>query len=73
MLLTLGFLLQTVSACPANTQDELQHQLEVRGLDMNGNKEELANRLLDNLIAQVSKCLASGLAADKLKCWLCYP
>ena len=37
-------------------QTELQHQLEVRGLDKNGNKEELANRLLDNLINQVN-CL----------------
>lgn len=33
---------------------ELQHQLEVRGLDKDGNKEELASRLLDNLIAQES-------------------
>jgi hypothetical protein len=35
-------------------QAELQHQLEVRGLDQGGNTEELANRLLDNLINQVS-------------------
>lgn len=34
-------------------QAELQHQLEVRGLDKSGDKEQLANRLLESLIAQV--------------------
>lgn len=34
-------------------QAELQQHLESRGLDKDGNKEELANRLLDNMIAQV--------------------
>lgn len=34
-------------------QNELQHHLEVRGLDKNGNKVELASRLLDNLVNQV--------------------
>jgi len=37
-------------------QAELQRQLEVRGLDKDGDKDELATRLLDNLIAQVSYC-----------------
>jgi hypothetical protein len=56
-------------------QTELQHQLEARGLDKNGNQEELANRLLDTLIAQVSTatvrqwsdqqaCLSSGHSLD---------
>lgn len=42
-------------------QAELQHQLEVRGLDKDGNKEELASRLLDNLIAQVSQWQACAV------------
>lgn len=44
----------------AYLQTELQHQLEVRGLDKDGNKEELANRLLDTLIAQVSSAPVSN-------------
>jgi hypothetical protein len=47
----------------AYLQTELQHQLEVRGLDKDGNEEELANRLLDTLIAQVSTASSGGLAS----------
>jgi hypothetical protein len=60
-------LLQTLCAphlalayCSPLKQAELQHQLEVRGLDKDGNKEELASRLLDNLIAQVGRSFWSS-------------
>lgn len=66
-------------------QGELQRHVEVRGIDQAGNKEELANHLLDNLIAQVcggvceslcvcmevgTMCFRAGLhGSDVAACW----
>ncbi|KAF8057098.1 rpsL [Scenedesmus sp. PABB004] len=43
-----------IAALGQLTKGELQHELQARGLDDHGKKEELAGRLLDSLVAQES-------------------
>jgi len=47
-------MMQCVLVLVGVPQNHLRRELEERGLDNNGDKQELANRLLDSLIAQVS-------------------
>jgi hypothetical protein len=51
------FVVGQLLLCAASAvQAELQQELVARGLEQQGKKEELAIRLLDSLIAQVSAC-----------------
>eukprot|EP00775_Hariotina_reticulata_P013858 gene13858-13980_t len=49
------------------TKSDLRHELEVRGLDHHGDKQEMADRLLNSLIAQESAVAATPTSRDVLE------